>query len=366
MSARGAREHGVRARLRGPARSRRATRTTLALAAGIALAAPWGLAAGSRADGSVRAPAAEASALARTAVRDATARGSVHISEAVRAGTNTASISADLGASKGQQVVHLSRASGEAREELVGGTAYFTGSEPMLVAYFGLPATEATTIHGRWISVPHANSAYAGFANALSIASTLRGLIPQASLKLIGTSSLGGVAVTGLRGTIKSVAGSATATVYVSRSATPLPVRVDFRDSQGNTVTATFSDWGEHIAIKAPTSTISITTVDAPEADAAAKELAHAAQVAAETYATDHSGSYAGLTPAVVHSYEASIQITPGHGNAYISAATGSATGYTVTATSTTGDRFSISRKGGAITRTCTPPSVGGCSHGTW
>jgi type IV pilus assembly protein PilA len=95
--------------------------------------------------------------------------------------------------------------------------------------------------------------------------------------------------------------------------------------------------------------------------DAAAKELAHSAQVAAETIATDNGGSYALVTPALLNTYESTIQIgsTPS-GNAYIQnvtgvlGATGSATGYTVTATSTTGDTYSITRAAnGTVTRSC-------------
>ena len=102
--------------------------------------------------------------------------------------------------------------------------------------------------------------------------------------------------------------------------------------------------------------------------DAAAKELAHSAQVAAETYATDNSGDYTGLNQTVLNQYEATIQTTSGNNNAYISAATGNSSGYTVTATSTDNNTFSITRTGGAITRTCTPTSGvnGGCVNGTW
>ena len=102
--------------------------------------------------------------------------------------------------------------------------------------------------------------------------------------------------------------------------------------------------------------------------DAAAKELAHSAQVAAETYATDNSGNYGGVSAAVLNQYEATIQTSSGNGNAWVSSATGTATGYTVTANSTDGNTFSITRTNGAITRTCTPPGVvnGGCVNGTW
>src|SRR6201992_3215123 len=43
--------------------------------------------------------------------------------------------------------------------------------------------------------------------------------------------------------------------------------------------------------------------------DASAKELARTAQTTAETYATDHEGSYEGLTAAKLKEYEPSIQI---------------------------------------------------------
>ena len=104
--------------------------------------------------------------------------------------------------------------------------------------------------------------------------------------------------------------------------------------------------------------------------DSAAKELAHSAQVAAESYATDNNGSYANLTPTVLNSYEATIQISSGNGNAYISTVSNaSATGYTIVSVPASGgETFSITRSNGVITRTCTPTSGtnGGCVNGTW
>jgi type IV pilus assembly protein PilA len=95
--------------------------------------------------------------------------------------------------------------------------------------------------------------------------------------------------------------------------------------------------------------------------DAAAKELAHSAQVAAETIATDNSGSFALVTPTLLNTYESTIQVGSAvAGNAYIAnvnttgGAVGTATTYTVTATSTNGDTYSISRAAnGTITRSC-------------
>ena len=105
--------------------------------------------------------------------------------------------------------------------------------------------------------------------------------------------------------------------------------------------------------------------------DAAAKELAHSAQIAAETYATDNSGSYNNLTLAVLNSYEATIQTASGNGNAYMTgaAATNAGAGYTVVATSTNGDTFTITRAAnGVVSRNCAAAgaNTGGCPTGSW
>jgi type IV pilus assembly protein PilA len=110
--------------------------------------------------------------------------------------------------------------------------------------------------------------------------------------------------------------------------------------------------------------------------DSSAKELARTAETTAETYATDHNGEYSwgtsaqGLTE--LHAYEPTIQTAAGSGNAYLSEATGGASSYKVTATSTSGHTFSITKSAGVITRTCTAPGAtttaekGGCPNGTW
>src|ERR1039457_3991556 len=109
--------------------------------------------------------------------------------------------------------------------------------------------------------------------------------------------------------------------------------------------------------------------------DAAAKELAHSAQVAAETIGTDHGGDYTLVTPSLLNTYESTIQVgsTPA-GNAYIQpvntnlGAVGSTTGYTVTATSTTGDPYSIVRANGSVTRSCVdnPSTNTACVNHSW
>jgi type IV pilus assembly protein PilA len=105
--------------------------------------------------------------------------------------------------------------------------------------------------------------------------------------------------------------------------------------------------------------------------DASAKELARTAQTTAETIATDNNGSYATITaPASLSAVEKSIPTTEINGAAYLSAATGTANSYTVTAKAgaSSGDEFTISRNAeGEVTRSCTTAGKGGCSaSGSW
>ncbi len=104
--------------------------------------------------------------------------------------------------------------------------------------------------------------------------------------------------------------------------------------------------------------------------DASAQELARTAQTTAETYATDHQGSYEGFSTTEAHAYEPSIQTAAGNNNAYLSAAGAIETGkgFEVTATSTTGDTFTIKRTAeGVVTRTCTKAAGSkGCATSTW
>jgi len=113
--------------------------------------------------------------------------------------------------------------------------------------------------------------------------------------------------------------------------------------------------------------------------DSAAKELARTAETTAETFATDHGGSYKGMTTAELKAYEPTIQTAEGGGNAYMNGegATkvlneGKETeGYEITATATDGHTFTVKKEGGTVTRTCTPTEQtgskgGGCQNSTW
>src|SRR5579871_4681728 len=90
--------------------------------------------------------------------------------------------------------------------------------------------------------------------------------------------------------------------------------------------------------------------------DASAKELARTAETAAQTYSTDHSGSYAGLSASALATIEPTINTTSGVGNAWLVSATpdSNGQGYTVTSESVDQNTFSVIRAdNGDTTRSC-------------
>jgi type IV pilus assembly protein PilA len=93
--------------------------------------------------------------------------------------------------------------------------------------------------------------------------------------------------------------------------------------------------------------------------DVQAKELVRNAQTATESYAADHGGGYANLSPTEVAAEERTIAITASTQHAYLSAASGKEAEYTLTATATNGDELTIARSAeGTVTRSCLSPKL--------
>jgi type IV pilus assembly protein PilA len=102
--------------------------------------------------------------------------------------------------------------------------------------------------------------------------------------------------------------------------------------------------------------------------DAQAKELARTMETTAETISTDNNGEYEKVTLAELNKYEPSIPIVASTTEAYGIEGTHGKEEYSVTAESTNGDKFTITRESkGTIKRTCTVVKAGGgCPTGNW
>ena len=98
--------------------------------------------------------------------------------------------------------------------------------------------------------------------------------------------------------------------------------------------------------------------------DAKAKEYAHSAQVAIETFATDHSGSYVGATAAELKAIEPTLNSVT---TLAVTGADGTgvpaANAYQVRVTGTSG-WFGIANSAGTVTYPCQNAGKGGCPSG--
>lgn len=101
--------------------------------------------------------------------------------------------------------------------------------------------------------------------------------------------------------------------------------------------------------------------------DAKAKEYAHSAQVAMETYATENEGSYLNATRELLEDIEPTLQSIPA-GDLVLAAAGGAAasnptaTGYRITVESSTENTFSVDNAAGTLTFPCETGGTGGCT----
>ncbi len=96
--------------------------------------------------------------------------------------------------------------------------------------------------------------------------------------------------------------------------------------------------------------------------DASAKSGALSAQVAMETYATDNNGAYTGADVAALTNIEPTLS------NVTLAVGTAAADNYAVTATSSGGNTFTVTRAAnGQVSRSCATAGSGGCpSSGNW
>jgi len=98
--------------------------------------------------------------------------------------------------------------------------------------------------------------------------------------------------------------------------------------------------------------------------DAKAKEYAHSAQVAMETFATEHDGTYTGADRSALIAIEPTLSSVEAADMAIT--ASGGATvpgsdNYRITITSSTENTFSVDNNGGALTFPCETGGTGGC-----
>lgn len=99
--------------------------------------------------------------------------------------------------------------------------------------------------------------------------------------------------------------------------------------------------------------------------DAAAETQVGTLQTAIKTYATEHSGSYAGATLATLQAIEPTLRDKATAVAKEVGSPT--ATGFTIESEAVgSGDVYKLENAEGAVTRSCSPLGKGDCKSGSW
>ncbi|MDE3132521.1 MAG: hypothetical protein KGL15_00480 [Acidobacteriota bacterium] len=233
----------------------------LILVAGLWLAVAPGIQAAQRHGG--------ATSLLNKAFADATAYGSFRQSVSQVYGRTHGTLEDNVALHTGRQVITSSN--GTRAQVLVDGkTAYISGNHYALRSYFSFTSDEVAVIGGNWVSIPSTSRAFAAVAYDVTVPTALTEVAPAGHLTEGAAQTLDGQRVIGISGKAPAATaggGSGTATLYITASRHPLPVRaVTEVSSHGHPkvyLTATMSHWGEHVAVSPPVGQLAVAQLPA-------------------------------------------------------------------------------------------------------
>jgi hypothetical protein len=167
-------------------------------------------------------------------------------------------ITNDIAVHEGRQNITYSGGV-QAHVLLVAGVAYLSGNQAALISYFGFPAAAARQVGSRWVSIPSSNRGYATVAAGATLRSAIAALAIPGHVSETTPTTVDGLQVIGIHG-IVPIPGrphtKVTATLYISRTSSPLPVGASYTYSTGGKSTTTLSDWGETLSLKPPANSI--------------------------------------------------------------------------------------------------------------
>jgi len=214
-----------------------------------------------------RRPPGSASQLVKAAIAAAKHQGSVRVTVHFVTGNVTGEVVEDSARQSGVQTVAI----GKERISIIllNGTAYVTGNSQGLISYFGFPASIASTMAGRWISITPSEPGYQSVIAGLTLSSALTEVSPTGTLSEGKRSTVDNQSTWSVLGT--GSAHQPPTTLFVATSGRGLPVGAVTARHGGTTLTGqivTFSRWGETVHIPQPTSPVSISTLSSGSTNA--------------------------------------------------------------------------------------------------
>jgi hypothetical protein len=198
-------------------------------------------------------------------VAAAKAQGSVHLA-AIDSGVASGVSSYDVSATRGTQILSGGR-QGNATLLVFPGTAYLKADAAFLHNSLGLSAAASNQYAGRWISFTAGDPGYEQVTSGDTLSSALHEASPTGTLTRTSTQTVDGQQVVGIVGGLPSASPSGatgSVTMYVAAKAPYLPVADVTQgtlNGQHASVTVTFSQWREPVAVIAPSSATPVSSL---------------------------------------------------------------------------------------------------------
>lgn len=183
---------------------------------------------------------------------------SVHLVITSKSGSRSSveSVIADLGKKSGREVISQGKAT--VTVEVTPASGYMGGNSSGLTTIFGLSATDAKKLGGRWASFKPSTSQYPNLRSATTIGA-VTGVLPPAKGTRLSIESVKGTKTTkATRLYLLAWTTAATSSspklankLTVDAVGAALPVEETTTASSGSEV-AKFSKWGERVVVRAP------------------------------------------------------------------------------------------------------------------
>jgi hypothetical protein len=204
-----------------------------------------------------------ARALLKVALRNATSSHWVHETVQVKQkGVAVQDGSDDVGTTEGLQFVS---SLGGGESEIIAfdrsQTLYVRANAVGLTSIYALSSTDATTYAGEWMTVTPSDSEYGSIAYATTLASDFSQVRFAGAISESGVIVFKGRRVRALKGTVPPIDGAPkfVGTLFVTATGKPLPVTFVERNAKAS-VTVSWSSWGHHYVLHAPTGAVTFPT----------------------------------------------------------------------------------------------------------
>lgn len=198
-----------------------------------------------------------AQAIMAKAIGAVRAAGSVRTVAHTASGSKAITFIDDISATGGRELI-ATNGGGQATFLLIAGVGYLRGNAAALENYYGLPASAAAQLSGRWISFHQGDQGYQQLTSQLRFSYFIDEITLQAPLARRGPGLVGNRPVVGVQGTVSdatSAPSGGSATLYVASTGRPLPLSLVYA-VKGTRSQVTFSGWGEAVKLAPPANSI--------------------------------------------------------------------------------------------------------------